>query len=79
MFGPHHGAYGPNGWNGGFGHVHPNTYWNGGPIGNYQPGYMYPMGHPYHHDNFFWGGQPIGIYQPGYAYPPGHPYYGVYL
>jgi hypothetical protein len=41
----------------------PETIWNGMPIGAYQPGFMYPFGHPYHHDNFLFNGASIGVYQ----------------
>jgi len=62
-------------WNGGFCGVEPHHHWNGQPVGHYQPGYAYPVGHPYHHDSLRWNGEPLGPYQQGFAYPDGHPYY----
>jgi len=69
------GGGGGGGWNGGFGNVQPSTSWNGNPVGNYQPGYDYPSGHPYHHSNHSYNGAPIGAYQTGYNYPSDHPYH----
>jgi len=63
------------GWNGGFGNVQPNTLFNGGAIGNYNPGFEYPNDHPYHHSNFEFNGNPIGPYSRGEVYPEGHPYH----
>jgi len=63
------------GWVGGFGNIAPQTMWNGMEVGYYQPGYAYPMGHPYHYDNHYYNGSPLGAFQAGYSYPVGHPYH----
>jgi len=62
-------------WNGGWGGATPDLLYNGSQIGVYQPGYAYPVDHPYHFGNHYYNGAPLGPYVPGYAYPSDHPYY----